>query len=737
MKKRTVVLAGILTTAGVCGAGYGGYRYFRNNTGGVEVYSVASLNVGSYDYGSTTYGTTTANAAQNVYLDSSQSVSEVMVSEGDRVSIGDVLMTYDSTLLELDLEAAQLSYQSIQLDLLTAKKELDELNKITPVADSASAGGADDLDSAALASNEVTMRAAAEETETPSAESAAEETVAAVEETMAATAETEAPTVAAAEETVAAAETEAPAVAAAEETVAAAAETEVPTETQTSTEAPTEVPTEAQTSTEAPTETDPIEEVDPSQTESQAPATETQKQTETETETEPETSPMAEAKVYKKLNYKSKPYKGDGTKEDPYVFYCKDGCVVKASFMNKVLGFTADGTTKEEGGFNKDGEGCYVILEIREGDDISGGFLKGVKINGTRKNDTAYDPSVSWTFTCDGLERETEEITEPDTETETEPEYPDDWDDGGWDDGGDSYTVSELKEAIANKKSEIYQLELDLRSAELTVTQAQRKVNDASVTATINGVVKSVGAADGDDSSAYITVTSDSGMYVSGSISELDLETVTVGSTITGYTYDSFTYFDAEITEVSDYPNTTNDYYYYDGTTNPNVSYYTFLAYIDDAEGISNNEFAELTIQQAVSDEDVIYIEKKYVRSENGQSYVYKVGEDGRLTKQYVKTGEVLWSYYVEIKDGLTQDDYICFPYGNKVYEGAPVKSDDEDDGDAYEDLGNETDTEGFEGLSDFGNYSDYADYSDYSDYTDEDGFADDGGDALTMDVAE
>ena len=59
--------------------------------------------------------------------------------------------------------------------------------------------------------------------------------------------------------------------------------------------------------------------------------------------------------------------------------------MVKASFMNMVLGFTADGTTKEGGGFRKDGTGSYVVLEIREGDDINSGFVKGIQINGTRK----------------------------------------------------------------------------------------------------------------------------------------------------------------------------------------------------------------------------------------------------------------------------------------------------------------------------------------------------------------
>ena len=107
-----------------------------------------------------------------------------------------------------------------------------------------------------------------------------------------------------------------------------------------------------------------------------------------------------------------------------------------------------------------------------------------------------------------------------------------------WPDDGDgnSYTVSELKEAINTKKEEIRGLELDLRKADLDVAQAERKLSDGAVKATLNGIVKSVGDPDTGTSNGdpFITVTSDSGMYVKGTISELMLSEIQVGSTITG-----------------------------------------------------------------------------------------------------------------------------------------------------------------------------------------------------------
>ena len=44
--------------------------------------------------------------------------------------------------------------------------------------------------------------------------------------------------------------------------------------------------------------------------------------------------------------------------------------------------------------------------------------------------------------------------------------------------------------------------------------------------------------------------------------------------------------------------------------------------------------------------------------------------------KQSVKTGKSLWGSYVEIKSGLTNDDYIAFPYGVREGEKTKVSED-------------------------------------------------------------
>ena len=65
------------------------------------------------------------------------------------------------------------------------------------------------------------------------------------------------------------------------------------------------------------------------------------------------------------------------------------------------------------------------------------------------------------------------------------------------------------------------------------------------------------------------------------------------------------------------------------------------------------------------------YLQKFLIRSENGRNYVYKRGEDGLLVKQYITTGKILWNELYEIRGGLSMDDYVAFPYGRDVVDGA------------------------------------------------------------------
>ena len=315
---------------------------------------------------------------------------------------------------------------------------------------------------------------------------------------------------------------------------------------------------------------------------------------------------------------------------------------------------------------NKITDGYYVVLEIKNTDPEAEEEFFQYSIDGPELEHEPYSVEAYWFLTREGLVAD-----------ETPPIDPG-WDDGYIDDGGMTYTAEELAAAIRDQESLIKTLMLDEREAELKIEQYEKKVEEGVVLSSINGVVKTVGDPETGESNgeAFIVVTSDSGMYIVGNISELNLETVDVGDEVSVQSLETGMQYSAVITEISPYPDNSNSYYGY-GTENMNASYYPFKAYVEEAEGLSDMTSVTISISADPADMDTIYLQMPYIRTENGQSYVYKAGEDGTLKKQYVKTGQIIYSSYMEIKEGLTMDDSIAFPYGSDVKEGAKTQASD------------------------------------------------------------
>ena len=75
----------------------------------VEVQPVSYLST-SY-WGDTTYssGTAASDSTQEIYPSAEQTISDIYVTEGQQVSVGDPLLQYDKTKLELDVEAKDIA----------------------------------------------------------------------------------------------------------------------------------------------------------------------------------------------------------------------------------------------------------------------------------------------------------------------------------------------------------------------------------------------------------------------------------------------------------------------------------------------------------------------------------------------------------------------------------------------------------------------------------------------------
>ncbi len=381
---------------------------------------------------------------------------------------------------------------------------------------------------------------------------------------------------------------------------------------------------------------------------------------------EPKESPLVKLEPLSELDYwtgeTGQYYKGSGTAEDPFIFFCTDGATIQSSFVNWVLGFNADGTERIREADGTERGGYSVILEIREADTITGAFIRSVGLDGTLRMEYGYAPGAYWIFSSDtGMVRYDEDIEDP---------FGDDgFDDPGWSDMGETYTAEELAQAVKEKEREIRRLNLNKKEAEMKLRQYERDVEESTVVSAVDGFVESMDGNVG-GSKAYMVVTNEGGLYLQTTVGELDLGTVEKGDQLMATSWQTSMEFTAEVTQVDYYPTDAQDMY---GNGNTNSSSYPVLARIEDASGLSPYEMVEVKFAKKETSGSSIYISVPYIRSENGQSYVYKRGADGLLKKQYVRTGATI-NEQVEIKEGLTNDDFIAFPYGKNVKDGAKTE---------------------------------------------------------------
>ena len=658
MKKKIII--GILVAALVVGGTAGGGVYYRqSHQKTVSVVSVDSLAGDYYADDTTLEGNIVASAVQNISVDKDMIIEKVYVSKGDSVKKDDKLISFDMTLVEMELNIAKLKQQQQEQNLNKAISRLTSLKNGGPVDDSSS-------DDSSVTPDDTS------DTGTDSLPDYDEEASAAGSMNGTYLAAVINPVLAAATGDFLSDGGEGTQNTAGTEDTA-----ENSTEDNTSQDQNTSGDTSGGTESSGDeinidissgddngnnSTDDPSEDPDPSETPDPG-FNSGQDVSDNIENTDPGTDPGikditdGDPVFHQVLDGNTEPYCGKGTKKNPYVFLvssAKGYAVAKGSFLNKMAGYKPDGT-KEDGV-----DGYWYLLEFHENDTVAdvtnrkssctGYYLvDGSLLDKMVKDDSEVE------FTLDGA-------SHYDNDQDDDP-----GDDGGDDsgDGGDSSLTRE--EAIKIQQTKVDSLKLDIRESKINIEKLEKKVKKQTIYSKLDGTVAKVGdAATGSSSGSYfMTVKSKEGFYVKGTVSELMLDEVKEGTKLQCSCYNGD--FEADVIDVSEYP-VSGDY---TGSGNPNVSYYTYLATIPDKSvKVSEDDWLTVTLQ-GTSQQNGIVLDKAFVRSENGVSYVYK-DDNGILKKQILKVGgNVNGGYSVLVTGGITRDDRIAFPYGDTVKEGA------------------------------------------------------------------
>ena len=235
-----------------------------------------------------------------------------------------------------------------------------------------------------------------------------------------------------------------------------------------------------------------------------------------------------------------------------------------------------------------------------------------------------------------------------------------------------SMEQKDLAKAIVDKAQEVKEKEVNLRLAKLSLDKKTKELGDGNVYAEFDGTVKAVRNADEayNNSEAVIELSGGGGYYVTGTLSEMELGSVKVGDTVSISSWMTGAACEGTIVSIDDYPTTSGNSW---GDGNRNVSYYPFKAFVEEDAALQANDYVDIQYQKAGTQEQgsSLYLQSWFIRTDNGKSYVMARNEDGRLEQRWVQTGRDLWGSYTQIRGGLTTDDYVAFPYGRDVVEGA------------------------------------------------------------------
>lgn len=330
---------------------------------------------------------------------------------------------------------------------------------------------------------------------------------------------------------------------------------------------------------------------------------------------------------------------GDGTRERPYRWLWEETLSFDDAFAEAALGGKSE---------------VWLCFELRQSNAAAGELLQcwGLHITAAYGDDAA--PQLRYSFFV------------PDPESAEEPEG-----EGGfvWEDNSSGYTAAEIAQMRREKEREIRDLDTAFRLAQVEYERMTKEAENGMVYAEVDGAVTALNDAETamNEGLPLMMVSGGGCFYVQVPIGEYDLEKYAAGTPVEINSWMSGVTTEGTLESVSNLP--TNGYYY--GAGNPNVSTYSAMIAVDASSGLQEGEYVSVSFAPTGAEDDTLYLENIFIRSENGSAYVYKRDGDGTLVKVTVTLGSSLWGSYTAVYGDLSAEDWIAFPYGKDVKEGA------------------------------------------------------------------
>ena len=241
----------------------------------------------------------------------------------------------------------------------------------------------------------------------------------------------------------------------------------------------------------------------------------------------------------------------------------------------------------------------------------------------------------------------------------------------------------------ANLQIEMTNLQINRLQKSITETEKKLKVagkqhqkelagltkNKGSnvITSKHDGIVQSVNqdiadGATGDQATGpYIQIVSTGKYLVKSQINELLMDTIKKGSKVrvtlkTGGEGE----WKGKVTSIGKLPAGAGEgeesESFADEEMNPQSSNYPFTILLDSHKGLEVGYHVNIEVMSDNADADTIKLPSDMVIQDDGEPYVWKADENQKAVKQPVEIGETDENDMVEIKSGLTPEDYVIYP---------------------------------------------------------------------------
>lgn len=232
------------------------------------------------------------------------------------------------------------------------------------------------------------------------------------------------------------------------------------------------------------------------------------------------------------------------------------------------------------------------------------------------------------------------------------------------------YTQAELTTMKEEKSAEITELTFNIKMGKAELEIMKKEASDGNVYADFDGVVVSVLEPDNARTlnQPMMKITGGGGYYVEGAVSELELDTIQVGMSVSVNCWETGNIYTGTVTQIGSYPSEDASGY---GSAASSVTYYPYKVFIDENADLQEGAFVSLTYDLSGGEEEVLYLENAFIRTEGKDSFVYVRNAEGLLEKRYIQVGTCVDGYATPVYSGLTLEDCIAFPYGSDIREGA------------------------------------------------------------------